>query len=546
MAGGGASLGTSLTRRETPSASPVACGVSARGLLGPDGEHHKVLAESLGLNEDATLTESDIQLGVKREALAGLTVALAMVPEAVAFAFVAGVHPLVGLYAAALMCLVTSAMGGRPGMISGATGATAVVMVSLVGEHGVEYMFAAVVLMGLLQIAAGVLRVGKVIRLVSQPVMLGFVNGLAIVIGLAQLENFQAPAADGVLRYMAGMQLNGMLSLTAATMACIYLLPLVTKAVPPSLVAIVVVSFVSNVLGVETRVVGDLASIGGGLPALHFPSVPWDMSTLKVVLPYSCVLAAVGLIESLLTLTVVDDLTETHGDIHQEAKAQGVANIVCGLFGGMGGCALLGHSMINIQSGGRGRLSGIAASCFLMVFVLSLSPLVEMIPLASLVGVMFMVVARTFLWSGWRVVHRIPMADAVVLVLVSAVTVLTNLAVAAVVGVVLSALLHCYRAADDLVVDIFADTSGRVVYAVSGNLFFGTCGAFAEKFNHREDGGAVVDFRNSRLCDYTAVEAILSVSDRYKAQGKELTVRGLTGSGRDVAMRGGIAELIED
>ncbi len=345
---------------------------------------------------------------IKNDVLSGLTVALALVPEAVAFAFVAGVEPLVGLYAAFMVGLITASIGGRPGMISGATGALAVVMVALVADHGVEYLFATVVLMGIIQISAGVLHLGKFIRMVPHPVMLGFVNGLAIVIFLAQMKSFQLPGTDGTMQWMSGNALWIMLGLVALTMAIIHFLPKLTTAVPSSLAAIVVVSLLVIGIGFETKTVGDIASIAGGLPDFHLPMVPFSMETLWIILPYSIILAAIGLIESLLTLTLIDELTDTRGRGNKECIAQGTANVVTGFFGGMGGCAMIGQSMINVNSGGRGRLSGITAALALLAFILFASSLIEQIPLAALVGVMFIVVIGTFEWSSLRIIGKIP------------------------------------------------------------------------------------------------------------------------------------------
>jgi SulP family sulfate permease len=362
----------------------------------------------------------------RNEILSGLTVALALVPEAVAFAFVAGVDPLVGLYAAFMVGLLAATFGGRPGMISGATGSMAVVMVALVADHGVEYLFAAVVLTGLLQIAAGLLKLGKYIRMVPYPVMLGFVNGLAIVIFLAQLQHFQVTGPDGVKTWMSGQALYVFLGLVALTMAIIHFLPKLTNAFPASLAAILVVSLLAIGLGIHTNTVGDLASIEGGLPSLHIPDVPLTWETLVIILPYAVILAGVGLIESLLTLSLIDDVTNTRGQGNRECVGQGIANTVNGLFGAMGGCAMIGQSMINVNSGGRQRLSGIVAALFLLAFILFASDLIEQIPMAALIGVMFMVVLGTFEWSSLRIMGKIPRTDAFVLVLVSAVTVATD------------------------------------------------------------------------------------------------------------------------
>jgi len=462
----------------------------------------------------------------KNDILSGLTVALALVPEAVAFAFVAGVEPLVGLYAAFMVGLITAVIGGRPGMISGATGALAVVMVSLVARHGVEYLFAAVVLMGVIQVTVGLLKLGKFIRIVPHPVMLGFVNGLAIVIFLAQLNNFQIEDAVGKLQWMQGPSLWIMLGLVALTMAIMHLLPKLTRAVPSALAAIVTISLLVFFIGLESRTVGDMASIAGGLPAFHIPMVPLDMETLRIILPYSIILAAVGLIESLLTLSLIDEITETRGQGNRECIGQGVANSVTGLFGGMGGCAMIGQSMININSGGRGRLSGISAALFLLLFILFASDLIEMIPLAALTGVMFMVVIATFEWSSLRIFRKIPPSDAFVLVLVSGVTVVTDLAIAVVVGVIVSALVFAWEHAKHIRADSFIDAKGSKVYALHGPLFFASVRNFQDLFNCKEDpDDVIIEFQHSRVMDHSAIEAIDNLAERYVNAGKTLHLR---------------------
>ena len=477
---------------------------------------------------------------LKADVLSGLTVALALVPEAVAFAFVAGVNPLVGLYAAFMVGLITAVVGGRPGMISGATGALAVVMVALVAEHGVEYLFAAVVLMGVIQVAAGFLRLGKFIRLVPHPVMLGFVNGLAIVIFLAQLGQFQVAGADGTPEWLTGTPLYLMLGLVALAMAIIHFLPKLTSAVPAPLAAIVTVTLIVVGLGLETRTVGDMASIAGGLPEFHIPMVPLTWETLRIILPYSVIFAAVGLIESLLTLTVIDEITDTRGRGNRECVGQGTANIVTGLFGGMGGCAMIGQSMINVNSGGRGRASGISAAVFLLVFILFAAPLIEMIPLAALVGVMMMVVLGTFEWSSFRILRKIPKADAFVLVLVSTVTVFTDLAIAVAVGVVVSALVYAWGNATRMFAHTGTDDMGGKVYELQGPLFFGSVASFRDLFDPANDpDDVVVDFRNSRVADSSGLEAIDSLAERYAAAGKRLHLKHLSPECRKLLTKAG-------
>ena len=364
------------------------------------------------------------------DTLAGLTVSLALVPEAIAFAFVAGVAPLVGLYAAFIVGLVTAVLGGRPGMISGATGALAVVMVSLVSQHGAEYLFATVVLMGILQLIAGALRWGKFIRMIPHPVMLGFVNGLAIVIGLAQLEQFKIIDGDGTKTWMEGSLLYTTLALIALTMALIWITPKLTKFIPAPLLAIGVVTFAVIGFDIDVPRIGDLASMAGGLPSFAIPMVPLTLETLTIIAPYALILAAIGLIESLLTLNLVGDMTEQRGGASQECLAQGTANLITGFFGGMGGCAMIGQSMINVKSGARTRLSGIMAALFLLSFILFTSTAIEQIPIAALIGVMFMVVIGTFAWNSIRILFKVPLSDALVVVVVTFVTVIEDLAIA--------------------------------------------------------------------------------------------------------------------
>ena len=470
------------------------------------------------------------------ELLSGLTVALALVPEAVAFAFVAGVHPLVGLYAAFLVGLITAIFGGRPGMISGATGALAVVMVALVAEHGVEYLFATVVLMGFLQIIAGVMHWGKFIRLVPHPVMLGFVNGLAIVIFLAQLTQFKVPGTventgHGMSggEWLSGGPLIMMLGLVALTMAIIWAAPKVTKVIPAPLAGIGIVAALVIAFGLDVPRVGDLASIQGGLPMLHIPMVPLTWETFEIILPYAVILAAIGLIESLLTLNLVGEITGKRGGASQECIAQGVANTVTGFFGGMGGCAMIGQSMINVKSGGRTRIAGIAAALFLLLFIVAGSSVIELIPLAALVGVMFMVVIGTFAWNSLRILRRVPLTDAFVIILVTAVTVYADLAVAVVVGVIVSALAYAWNNATRIYAKTYTTPEGARVYQVQGPLFFGSSEGFLELFDVQGDPSAVVvDFADSRVVDQSALQAIEAVASKYEAAGKQIQLRHLS------------------
>ena len=484
----------------------------------------------------------------KADILSGLTVALALVPEAIAFAFVAKVDPLVGLYAAFFVGLITSVFGGRSGMISGATGAMAVAMVGLVTLYGVEYLFAAVLLTGLIQIVAGIFHLGKFIRLVPYPVMLGFVNGLAIVIFLAQLSQFKKPNITGTTPadahsaegshsaidvlftggWLTGSSMNLMLGLTLLTMAIIWLfpkLPKIGKWLPSSLVAIITVSLMVIGLELDTKTVGDMASVSGGLPKFHIPMVPFTWETLFIIFPVALTLAAIGLIESLLTLTLIDEMTETRGRTSQECIGQGLANTTCGVFGAMGGCAMIGQSMINIKSGGRGRLSGLTAALALLAFILFLSAWIEMIPLAALTGLMMMVVISTFAWASIRIMHKIPREDAFVILLVTTVTVFHDLAIAVIVGVIVSALVYAWKSANKFWVTVWHnEEDGNKVYKLHGPLFFGSIANFKEKVDPKNDTeeNIVIDFSSARVWDHSALEAIDALAVKYTEYGKKL------------------------
>ncbi|MDG1253451.1 MAG: SulP family inorganic anion transporter [Schleiferiaceae bacterium] len=469
------------------------------------------------------LFDFEQRIDYRKEILSGLTVALALVPEAVAFALMAGLSPLTGLYAAFVMGLVTSVLGGRPGMISGATGAVAVVIVTLAKSHGVEYVFAAVVLAGIIQVSAGLLRLGKLIRLVPQPVIYGFVNGLAVVIFMAQLGQFK----DAQGQWLSGSALYLGLGLVGLTMAIIYIVPRWTRAVPASLLAILLVFALVLGLGLETKTVGDIASIEGGFPPFHIPAIPWAWDTLEIVFPYALIVAGVGLIESLLTLNIVDEITQTRGRGNKEAVAQGTANILSGLFSGMGGCAMIGQSLINISSGARARLSGITASMLLLSFILFGSSLIEKLPMAALTGVMIMVAIGTFEWASLRTFRKMPFSDTLVMVLVTVITiVLHNLALAVLVGVIISALVFAWDNAKRIRARKFLDESGAKHYELFGPLFFGSISAFQEKFDVEGDPQRVIlDFAESRIVDMSAIDALNKLTERYQKAGKELILR---------------------
>ena len=480
----------------------------------------------------------------KNDILSGITVALALVPEAVAFAFVAGVDPLVGLYAAFMVGLITSIFGGRPGMISGATGALAVVMVSLVAEGnamgeaseqlGLYYLFATVILMGFIQMLAGVLKLGKFVRLIPHPVMMGFVNGLAIVIFVSQLGMFKDVNGD----WFTGNQLWIMLGLVALTMGIMFGLPKLTKKLPEALIAILVVSGIAIFGNLDAATVGSFISDGGGeglkggLPKFQidiFSKVPFKWQTIVFIAPYALILAAIGLIESLMTLNIIDELTETRGNTNRECVAQGGANIITGFFGGMGGCAMIGQSLINIKGGGRGRLSGIVAALMLLVFILFASGLIEQVPIAALVGVMFMVVIGTFAWSSFRILNKIPLSDVIVLIAVSALTVIFDLAIAVIAGVIISALVFSWENAKRIRARKRLKEDGTRVYEIWGPLFFGSIIAFNEKFDIKNDPEKVeIDFVESRISDHSAIEAISNLVNKYEEAGKQIKLKHLS------------------
>ena len=471
------------------------------------------------------LIHKRVPSNAKNDILSGLTVALALVPEAVAFALLAGLNPLVGLYAAFTIGIVTSILGGRPGMISGATGAIAVVIGTLVALHGVEYLFAAVVLTGIIQIVFGLLRMGKFIRLVPHPVFLGFVNGLAIVIFLSQVKQFKVGG-----EWITGNPLALMLVIVAITMMIIHFLPKLTRAVPSTLVAIVIGTLAVLFLGLDTRTVGDIAPIGGIFPPFHLPDVPLSIEMLKIVFPYAIVMALVGLIESLLTLNLIDDLTETTGQPNRECIGQGVANTVTGFFGGMGGCAMVGQSLINIKSGGRGRLSGIVASLVLLFFILYLAKYIEMIPVAVLIGVMMMVVIGTFEWGSFRLFGKVPLPDIIVGIAVAVITVLTdNLALAVIAGVIMSALSYAWESAGKIHSMEENESDGKKTYRIHGALFFASINTFHSIFNPKEDPKNVyIDFEDSRVIDHSAIQAIDKLAERYQKEGKTLHLMHLS------------------
>ncbi len=473
---------------------------------------------------------------IRADVLAGLTTSFALVPECIAFALVAHLNPLMGLYGAFIICTLTALFGGRPGMISGAAGSMAVVIVALVVEHGVQYLLATVLLSGLLMILFGLLRLGKLVRLVPYPVMLGFVNGLAIVIAMAQLEHFQHDDT-----WLSGQALYIMLGLVAVTMAIVYLLPRLTRATPPALVAILGVGLAVYLLDLPTRTLGDMAHIAGGLPDFTWPQVPWTLETLYIVAPYALVMAMVGLLETLLTLNLTDEITESRGFPDRECVALGAANMVSGAFGGMGGCAMIGQTVINLNSGGRGRLSGIVAGVMILMFILFLSPLIERIPLAALVGVMFVVAQQTFAWASLRILRKVPTSDMLAIVAVTVVTVLTDLAMAVLFGVIVAALDFAWKHARDLYTDIHETDAQGKVYQVRGTLFFASTTRFLEQFSPQQDPDQVtLDCAHLSFVDYSAIAALKTLRERYEKAGKHLRVVHLSERCRSMLRRAGV------
>jgi SulP family sulfate permease len=514
--------------------------VSSQGLLD--------MAKSISFNAENYIPKDGASISLFRvEILAGLTVALALVPEAIAFAFVAGVAPLSGLYAAFIVGLITALVGGRPGMISGATGALAVVMVSLVADHGSQYLFATVVLMGILQLIAGVFKLGKFIRMVPQSVMLGFVNGLAIVIGISQLSQFKKIDSFGNSVWIEGDMLMYSIIFVVLTMYIIWLIPKITKVLPSTLVGILFTTILVLALKIDIPSVGDLASVKGGLPNFSVPSVPINIETLKIIFPYAFILASIGLIESLLTLNLVGEITNKRGGASQECLAQGLANTVTGFFGGMGGCAMIGQSIINVKSGGRTRIAAIAAALFLLIFILYASRYIEMIPIAALVGVMFMVVIGTFAWNSLKILFFVPRSDALVTVLVTVVTVLEDLAVAVIVGVIVSALVFAWKSASRIrAIERSSKTEkGAKVYEIEGPLFFSSTNSFIEIFDPVKDPKVIIiDFARSKVIDQSALKAIEDIADKYNNIGKKVKLRHLTRDCHKLLSRAG--QLVVD
>ncbi|WP_026993848.1 SulP family inorganic anion transporter [Flectobacillus major] len=458
------------------------------------------------------------------EILAGLTVAMTMIPESLSFAILANFPPLMGLYAAFIMGLVTAILGGRPGLVSGGAGATVVVLITLMQTHGLEYVFAAIVLAGICQIMVGLFKLGKFIRLVPQPVMFGFVNGLAIIIFMAQLEQFKT-TIGGQTIWLTGTPLYIMAGLVALTVAIILVAPRITKAIPASLIAIIVVGLIVFGFDIDTKTVRDIALVSGGFPPFHIPQIPLTWNTFQIIFPYGLIMAGVGLTEGLLTLNVVDEITQTKGNGNREALAQGTANILNGFFFGMGGCPMIAQTLVNLSAGARARLSGIVAALTILCIILFASPIIEALPMAALTGVMMMVAIGTFEWMSFRVINKMPQSDIFVGILVAVITVwLHNLALAVLMGVIISALVFAWESAKRIRAKKYIDDKGIKHYDIHGPLFFGSTTAFVEKFDILNDPNEIIiDFKESRISDMSAIDAVNKITERYAKLNK--TVR---------------------
>ena len=476
-----------------------------------------------------TLFDFTQKINYKTEILAGLTVAMTMMPESLSFAILAGFPPLTGLYAAFIMGLITSVFGGRPGLISGGAGAVVIVLIALMKSHGLEYVFAAVALAGVIQILVGVFKFGKFIRLVPQPVMYGFVNGLAVVIFMAQLEQFKT-VVNGQLTWLSGTPLLIMGALVALTIAIVVLLPRLTKAVPPSLVAIIVVFLIVLGFQIDTKTVRDIAAVSGGFPPFHIPNIPFNFAALQVIFPYAIIMAGVGLTEGLLTLSLVDEITGTKGNSDRECLAQGSANILNGFFFGMGGCPMIAQTLVNLSAGARARLSGIIASLTILVIILFGAPVIERVPMAALTGVMIMVAIGTFEWISFRIINKMPKQDIFVGITVAVITIyLHNLALAVLIGVIISALVFAWESAKRIRAKKYIDANGIKYYEIYGPLFFGSVTAFNEKFDVNGDPAhVIIDFKDSRVADMSGIEALNKLTDRYHQAGKTLQLRYLS------------------
>ena len=465
----------------------------------------------------------------KIEILAGLTVAMTMIPESLSFAILAGFPPLVGLYGAFIMGLITAVFGGRPGLVSGGAGATVIVLIALMQSHGLEYVFGAIALAGVIQIIVGLFKLGKFIRLVPHPVMFGFVNGLAVIIFMSQFEQFKQ-VTNGTSEWLSGSPLLTMSALVALTIAIILVFPKITKAVPASLVAIIVVFAVVVGFNIDTKQVVDIASVSGSLPPFHIPEIPFTWETFMIILPYGAIMAAVGLTEGLLTLNLVDEITATKGNSNRECLAQGGANIANGFFYGMGGCPMIAQTLVNLSAGSRARLSGIVAALTILLIILVGAPIIELVPMAALTGVMIMVAIGTFEWASFKAFTKMPKADILVMVIVTLITIfLHNLALAVLVGVIISALIFAWESAKRIRARKYIDENGVKHYELFGPLFFGSTTAFAEKFDVNNDPNEIIiDFAESRISDMSAIDAVNKITERYAKVGKKVHLKHLS------------------
>lgn len=470
------------------------------------------------------------KINYKNELLAGFTVAMTMIPESLSFAILAGLSPLTGLYAAFMMGLVTAVLGGRPGMVSGGAGATIVVLIALIKSHGVEYLFGAVALAGVFQMLVGIFKLGKFVRLIPQPVMYGFLNGLAVIIFMAQIEQFKIANVNGAVGWLQGSSLYLMLGLTALTIAIVYFFPKITKAIPASLVAILIVFALVLGFNINTKTVADIANVSGGLPSFHIPQIQFSLETLQIIFPYAMIMAGVGLIESLLTLSMVDEITNSKGSANKESVAQGIANITNGFFGGMGGCAMVAQTLVNLNAGSRARLSGVIASITILIIILVGAPFIEKIPMAALVGVMMMVAISTFQWVSIRIVNKMPKSDIFVGMTVALITIiLHNLALAVLVGVIIAALVFAWDNAKRIRARKHIDENGIKHYEIFGPLFFGSVINFTEKFDPANDPEEVViDFKESRVVDMSAIDALDKLSKKYNDLNKKVHLKHLS------------------
>jgi SulP family sulfate permease len=427
------------------------------------------------------------------------------------------------------MGLITAIFGGRPGLISGGAGATVIVLIALMQSHGLEYVFGAVALAGVIQIIVGLFKLGKFIRLVPHPVMFGFVNGLAVIIFMSQFEQFKQ-VNDGTSEWLSGSPLLTMSALVALTIAIILIFPKITKAVPASLVAIIVVFAVVIGFNIDTKQVVDIASVSGSLPPFHIPEIPFTWETFMIILPYGAIMAAVGLTEGLLTLNLVDEITATKGNSNRECLAQGGANIANGFFYGMGGCPMIAQTLVNLSAGSRARLSGIVAALTILLIILVGAPIIELVPMAALTGVMIMVAIGTFEWASFKAFTKMPKADILVMVIVTLITIfLHNLALAVLVGVIISALIFAWESAKRIRARKYVDENGVKHYELFGPLFFGSTTAFAEKFDINNDPNEIIiDFAESRISDMSAIDAVNKITERYAKLGKTVHLKHLS------------------